>query len=118
MTESLFPELIPTETAPAEVGESTPHKAARRLRERRDALMAAGYHPLANLVPRLRLHPQAAPPTDRAAAGLRCGDCAQLFRRSMGGSWLKCELHPSRGGSSDMRAWWPACQEYIPKDAP
>jgi hypothetical protein len=78
--------------------------------------MAVGMHPLAKLVRGLKLHPEAAPPQDRSAPGLRCGNCARTLRQGMTTRpYLKCELYPSRSEASDIRNWWPACSEFKPK---
>ena len=89
--------------------------ADQRRTIRQARLLEAGLHPLAIVLPKLALHPDAAPPGDRQAPGLRCGSCARLFHRtdvSHAGGYAKCELWPSRGAASDIRAWWPACRHH------
>lgn len=90
---------------------------ARRTARQRESL-AGGVHPGT----RLPLHHAAAPFDDRAAEGARCKGCARLYRTGAGNKdFLKCEAagtHNSRGswGPPDIRAWWPACRLYEPKE--
>jgi hypothetical protein len=45
--------------------------------------------------------------------GETCGTCDHLYRRQLGGTYLKCDLGlMSRGPASDIRAWWPACPKW------
>jgi hypothetical protein len=97
-------------------------------------------HPLAHVVPGLRLHPRAprVPANDgHGTDPYRCGSCA--YRRLVGGharDYPKClygytetpipeaEQRPNgptlristprvtRGEASDVRAWWPACPQW------
>ena len=75
-------------------------------------VLATGYHP----VSRLKLHPDAPPVEDRAAPGPRCGDCAHLFRKVMGSTYLKCGPNATGGAATDLRAWWPACAAWKAAD--
>lgn len=75
-----------------------PSRSAR-LTARREALLAAGYHPLNTL----RLRPE----------GGTCGTCAHLVERSYDKVYRKCELGPvTKGEATDVRLWWPACVRY------
>lgn len=94
--------------------------------ERRKRLVAirilSGLHPLGYV----GLHEQAA--RVRGGEGLTCGDC--VFRDTRwhhGKSYPKCFLptqvgdrtvypRETGGESSDIRAWWPACTDFKPKD--
>jgi hypothetical protein len=104
--------------ADPEVDERTP---GQRRRDRHLDAMRHGQHPLSVALQwPIRLHPDAAPPEDRDAEGLRCGGCR--FRRLLpyhGRVYPKCcwpESDPgervSHGGGTDVAAWWPACAEY------
>jgi hypothetical protein len=46
-----------------------------------------------------------------------CGTCEHItHQRGTAGSYLKCALGSmSRGPASDIRAWWPACIAWEPK---
>jgi hypothetical protein len=95
------------------------------LRARQADKLARGLHPLTRQGwPPILLHREAAPATDAAAPGLRCGGCK--FRQVIGHhdrKYPKCVLpdrwgEPSRathGDTSDVRKWWPACADYKPK---
>ena len=79
---------------------------ARRTARQKD-LIARGIHPAT----KLRLHPDWA-----AGPGLRCGDCAHLWRKALYGrdkSFFKCSVaaHGAQDGP-DMREWWPACTAF------
>jgi hypothetical protein len=76
-------------------------------------VLATGYHP----VSRLKLHPDAPPAQDRRASGPRCGDCAHLFRKVKGSTYLKCGENATGGPATDLRAWWPACAAWKAVDA-
>ena len=48
-------------------------------------------------------------------AGETCGSCANLQRRRMAKTYLKCglmEAHWTRGGASDVRSGSPACRRW------
>lgn len=111
MTDSLFPDLPP--------GQDPPAGRTVRLRERQEALIEAGYHPLSLVMGRghpLRLHPAAAPGGDRSAPGGRCGSCSRRFLARRTRAYPKCEIAPTRSEASDVRAWWPACVHYKPEE--
>jgi hypothetical protein len=121
-----------------------PTTAGQRLRQRQANRIARGLHPLAYGGAVIRLHPDASrDPTDRTGAGPRCGGCQH--RWPVGGharDYPKCVLGYARtplpperirpGGpthrvtwpprataaeASDVRAWWPACDQYEPRDS-
>ena len=105
----LFPDL-----EPVAVDRSSP---ARRRTTLREAMMAIGAHPLATLVRGLKLHPAAAPASDRKAPGLRCRDCVRVIvQPGTKARYYKCSLYPSRSEASDLRLWWPACQRFLAGD--
>jgi hypothetical protein len=118
---TLFPEPAHAEQPPDPyAGLSTD---ARRTVRQAEAL-ARGHHPLGLVFgpPAWRLHPEAAPAGDRRAPGRRCGNCT--FRELVGWhnrTWPKCSYgdweHASHSAATDVRAWWPACQNHLP-DAP
>lgn len=84
--------------------------SADRARTLRNAAkLAAGRHPLGS-----RLHADAAPADDRAAAGLRCRGCVHVVRQGgVAGNYLKCDAHAITGGpGTDIRMWWPACVRW------
>lgn len=93
--------------------------AGRRRIRRQAALLARGRHPLAAMFGPLFLHPQAAPAEDRRADGLRCGSCALRQKNAWG--YPKCVagngVRASHSEASDVRAWWPACTDYQPREA-
>lgn len=97
----------------------------RRRTLRQAQAMARGSHPLALLGSPLRLHLDAPPVDDRKAPGPRCGGCAFIVRNER--EYLKCTRgrsgeictpsfrsgpYETHGPSSDLRAWWPACQRF------
>lgn len=79
-----------------------------------------GQHPLT----RGRLHPQAsraATREDGPRQPMTCGTC--VFRESHqwhNRTYPKCISHGrvylTHGTATDVRAWWPACPNYLPKD--
>lgn len=94
--------------------------AGRRRTIRQLAALRNGQHPIGLCFGiTLRLHPDAPPVDDKDAPGPRCGSC--VFREHWGAhSFPKClrgESHPfaSHSGSSDCRAFWPACEHYEAK---
>lgn len=105
-----------------------PLTAGERLRARQAEKLAHGTHPLSKPGwPAIPLHRDAAPADDQGAPGLRCGGCRLREQVSNGWrrTWPKCVLPDSRGhrsrathsDASDVRTWWPACQDYQPKEA-
>lgn len=115
----LFPEpvrLIPA--APQELtrGQREQRKVARRI--------VSGKHPL-GYVP---LHPQAIRNPEQREGGPRCGGCAHratIDHNTKG--YPKC-MKPTTYGdvvtyprataseTSDIRAWWPACYDFLDKE--
>lgn len=95
---------------PDPVGTATP---IERIRERRAAAMAAGYHPLSlTVATNLRLHPQAGDPA------VKCGTC--VFRRARGDTanpypkcWAGDGIRATRAASSDVLASWPGCTDWL-----
>ncbi|WP_280332081.1 hypothetical protein [Nocardia wallacei] len=113
MTEdpSLFPDLEPT--LRPDRFEGLGANARHTLRQA--GFITAGINPGT----RLRVHTDAA--KDRDGPGLRCRDCKHLYKTGAGNSsFLKCRqagVYNSRGSwGPDMRAWWPACIKFEPKD--
>ncbi len=90
----------------------------RRRTERQGEFLTAGEHPLAAALGwPIRLHTDAAPATDRAADGRRCGNCwyRETFRYH-NRSYAKCTADDgariTHGPGTDVRAWWPACRDH------
>jgi hypothetical protein len=89
-------------------------------RQRQLACAAQGQHPLvAALRTSIRLHPNAAPATDRTAPGLRCGTCVHRVVpwREVAGRYPKCAFggrweRATGGPGTDCAAWFPACVDY------
>jgi len=99
--------------------------ADRRRTLRQSASLAKGRHPLGG-----RLHPEAAPPDDRAAPGRRCGNCwyRRLTYTNGNKLWPKCHvdvenptdtnpqpvfsLRLTHSASTDCRGWWPGCTDH------
>ena len=112
--------LFDMDPVPADVPEPGEKLSADRRRTIRQAqALANGRHPIGlcfGFV--LRLHADAAPADDREAPGLRCGSC--VFREVQSGphngSFAKCMRDDGRfasySASSDIRAWWPACDRF------
>lgn len=51
-------------------------------------------------------------------AGETCGSCASLYRKRMGGTYLKCGLTRALwtgGGGSDVKSRSPACSKWEAK---
>jgi hypothetical protein len=128
--DALFPDtgLRVTAAAAAAADDRT---AGQRLRDRQQARIAAGWHPLSISGARIPLHPDA-PRTAYRGDDRQyptCGGCAH--RRMVGGharDFPKCLIGYTTGGSllfdavrysastaTDVRAWWPACVDYTPK---
>lgn len=112
--------LFDVDPAPAET--FTPTAGQVRLRRQAECL-AAGAHPLcAALRVHIRLHADAAPADDRKAPGLRCGSCVHRVApwREVAGRYVKCDVdnyaRATAGPGTDVRAWWPACVDYEPKE--
>jgi hypothetical protein len=121
MTDALFP-LEPRHERPRVSGD------ARRIL-RQEQAMLHGQHPLAvALKTSIPLHPDApADPLDRNADGARCGGCRFRGPHNAGTAhtFTKCWWQPSkpgpkprisRGAGTDIRAWWPACTDYAPRE--
>lgn len=120
MTELALFDMDPTVPVPEP---AEPISADRRRTIRQAEAIARGVHPLALVVPTIRMHPD----TDRGARPgdgiktLRCGSCKWralwLWHNK---TYPKCtNLHgrPTRpltthGAATDCRAWWPACTAY------
>ena len=92
-----------------------PASAGDRIRARREAAIAAGYHPLSlTAASNLRLHPQAG---DNA---VKCGTCR--FRRPRTDTanpypkcWAGDGVRATRGASSDVLSSWPGCTDWTPR---
>lgn len=98
-------------------------QAKRTIRQR--FLLRTGYHPLSPLVRgrTLRLHPSAPPPDDRKAPGARCGGCewAQPLDENLPGNlrcWVNNGRRVTRGGATEVRAWWPGCEDWTAESEP
>jgi hypothetical protein len=97
--------------------------AARRTQRQR-FLLSLGYHPLSPKVKGriLRLHPGAPPEGDRRASGPRCGTCrwrGELYQEMPNGSqrcWINDGQRVTRGAATEIRAWWPACEDHAARD--
>ena len=110
---ALFPEppgrIIPPEPEQLTAGE--------KMRRRQAARIVNGYHPLGEP---LRLHPDASrDPEDRTGPGPRCGGCR--WRELVYGGIPKClwgeqQVRDTRSETSDVRAWWPACVDFEPRE--
>lgn len=117
-----------------------------RLRRQQAGRIAVGLHPLSYAGAIIHLHPDAGRPLAKGEGdpdAPTCGSCA--FRVLRGGAardFPKClygrverEIPPerrrkhgptkvilepraTRGQASDVRAWWPACTTYQPKENP
>lgn len=100
--------------------------AGERKRAREAAAVARGYHPLGvALRINIPLHADAAPYDDRRAPGLRCGTCVHRVvpLRDVAGRYPKCNFggdwrRATGGPGTDVRAFWPACHDYRPKESP
>ena len=109
--------------APALVAEQKPTPGARRI-ARQAEVIRRGYHPLGvALRINLPLHEAAPRSVDRKAPGPRCGTCAHRVvpLREVSGTYPKCNYggdwrHATGGPGTDVRAWWPACHHYTPKE--
>jgi hypothetical protein len=99
--------------------------ADRRRTKRQAKQIAAGIHPLT----KRRLHPLASPARDAGSPKsdpFTCGSC--WFRESFkyhDRAFAKCAFgltvegdapRISHSAATDVRAWWPACEDYSPSD--
>lgn len=94
---SLFPDLVPIEPEPVE--RLSPD---RRRTARQKAMVAAGVHPLTGT------------PVNPAGT---CGGCAHRYLRADAARpFPKCAgwggRYETRGPGTDVRAWWPACEQF------
>lgn len=101
-----------------------PEPLSRGERRKRlvEGRIARGEHPLG----RIRVHVDAA--RKRGAEGLTCGDCRfRVLLEHHNKTYPKCHLPMVIGErttyprdtnceSSDIRAWWPACIDYQPRE--
>lgn len=129
MSDTLF-DAAPFTTAGAELAPGERLSGDRRRTLRQAAAIARGAHPLGLVITGVQVHPDADPARTAskdnvAARPLRCGTC--VFREHLGG-WAKCTVgapsyangeravekapRVSRGASTDVRGWWPACTDY------
>jgi hypothetical protein len=92
-------------------------RVAKRTRRQR-FLLDLGYHPLAPVVRYrvLRTRVDAPPPGDRKAPGPRCGSCKWLGPLYEGAPGKRCWINNGErvtsGSATEVRAWWPACEEF------
>lgn len=98
------------------------HLSADRRRTLRQArAVAAGVHPLGLLFPSVRMHPDAARDAtadDPKALPFRCGSCclrqlASHHNRSHPKCTKDWPARASHSAATDVRAWWPACADYV-----
>lgn len=123
---------VPAQPTPAQTDQialfdvpSRPTPTSDQLRiHRQQVALEHDQHPLSVALNRpIGLHADAAPVDDRKAAGLRCGGCAyrQMQRRGAW-DWPKCVLpgaaRITRGPGTDVRAWWPACPDFLDRVPP
>lgn len=97
--------------------------AGRRRTIRQVEQVRAGTHPLLAALGATdaRLHPRAsreASRDDRRHLPFTCGTCRHLAaQRGTSGRYLKCAFgdgeRATRGPGTDVRAWWPACLDYL-----
>lgn len=92
-----------------------------RLRDRQAARIGAGLHPLSIGGRYLRLHPDAPHDAkkDDARDYPRCGDCVhRVLQDHHNKTYPKCDVggRDSSSTASDVRAWFPACVDYEPRD--
>lgn len=96
--------------------------AGGRRRVRQAEAVANGVHPLALVIRGVRMHPDAdrtATSSDRPNLPLRCGSCWHRFINRLGNAYPKCGFSASRvshGAATDIRSWWPACDQYSAGD--
>jgi hypothetical protein len=102
----------------------------RRRTQLQQAAISEGRHPLSGALGyRLPLHPRSA--RERGAEGLTCGDCRyRVLVYWHDRKYPKCTLgyqhedaarpdtppRMSHGAGTDVRRWWPACQDFEPGD--
>ena len=121
--DALFPGYYPSHREP-----EPQLSAGQRLTQRQIADITIGRHPLTrgSLHPLASRHRTSQSPKDDP---FTCGSCS--FRTVIqyhGRAYPKCLFDPRRGdqdtldmyarithgAASDVRAWWPACPEYLP----
>lgn len=115
--EPLFGGFDPPDPAPAE----KPLSAGQALTRRQRADVAAGRHPLTGGP----LHPDAdrhAHVSDRKGLPFTCGSCVhrdphgypKCYLPGPDGKPIRARL--THGAATDVRAWWPACLDYTPRE--
>lgn len=105
--------------------------AGQRLTRRQQEQVTAGVHPLTGGP----LHPLASRHRDRDAPATDPFTCGSCWHRTLmgyhGKRYAKCVQgaesdtestmgrlpRVTHGPASDVRAWWPACPEYVPGDS-
>ncbi|WP_280470655.1 hypothetical protein [Nocardia farcinica] len=104
---------------PADAAVAPPEPQPMNRGQRRKLLVAkriaAGTHPLGYV----SIHPEAT--RDRTGPGLRCGTCRyRQPEKHHNRTYPKCHFdngsRVSGCDASDIRAWWPACRDYEPKE--
>lgn len=73
--------------------------ADQRRTIRRNARLAAGWHPVTGL----RL---------REPRGETCGDCEHHIVHHYAKRYHKCDLNDTSGAATDLRVSWPACSAF------
>lgn len=121
------PDGLFSEPARVEEPERTPGQV---MKDRQRSAMELGQHPLS--IPAgtsIPLHADASP--DPEDGGPRCGSCAfRVMSRVASKPYPKCAFDPAAGAAvplavapranhglgTDVRAWWPACQDWSSKE--
>lgn len=48
--------------------------------------------------------------------GVKCKDCAHLWRKRFSRTYYKCDLRGNTNGpGTDHRVNWPACSQFVPR---
>lgn len=116
----LFGEEVQPERVDRTFGSAGRSNGQRRT-EKREEMIALGYHPLM-LGPIHSEADRSAHRLDGVGLPFRCGSCAHRVTVHRGGKHVpKCDLTTmSHSEASDVRSWWPCCPSYepIPKESP
>ena len=110
----LFGDVVEPERVDRTLGSG--RSDGQRRTERREEVIALGYHPLMT-GPIHESADRSAHKTDGKELPFRCGSCVHRITVHRGGKGAlpKCDLTTmSHSEASDVRAWWPACPSYTP----